>query len=58
MKKREQIAIMLLYVLFIYGVALALTSCKSSNYSQHDCYKVKYAKVKQGKGHTNCDAYN
>jgi hypothetical protein len=34
MKKREQIAIMLLYVLFIYGVALALTSCGTS----HGCH--------------------
>ena len=30
MKRREQVTLTLLYVLFIYGVAMALTSCASS----------------------------
>ena len=34
MKRREQVALTLLYVLFIYGVVLALTSCGTS----HGCH--------------------
>jgi hypothetical protein len=34
MKRREQVALTLVYVLFIYGVAMALTSCATS----HDCH--------------------
>jgi hypothetical protein len=30
MKRREQVALTLMYVLFIYGVAMALTSCATS----------------------------
>lgn len=34
MKRREQVALTLVYVLFIYGVAMALTSCGTS----HGCH--------------------
>lgn len=50
MKRREQVALTLMYVLFIYGVAMALTSCASSKSCHNNGHYVsKSVKKAQSK---------
>ena len=46
-------------LILLITVFALLASCKTTKYSQHDCYKTHYKPLKKDKHkHTQCDAYN